>query len=150
MVFMEKTSKRSRRLKDYIYLHLSILLFSFTSVFTKLASTEYNKNGIYGWKLYLFLFLMLLNCFVFPQSRYTPVAIVLNSFPLSKRIKQGILIWQKIISHFELSVAYANKSVYLIWTQVWAVLIFHEVLTIQNIIGLMIVLAGVLVVQKYE
>lgn len=126
MVFMEKTSKRSRCLKDYIYLHLSILLFSFTSVFTKLASTEYNKNGIYGWKLYLFLFLMLLNCFVYA------------------------LIWQKIISHFELSVAYANKSVYLIWTQVWAVLIFHEVLTIQNIIGLMIVLAGVLVVQKYE
>lgn len=126
MVFMEKKRTRRRCLKDYIYLHLSILLFSFTSVFTKLASTEYNKNGIYGWKLYLFLFLMLLNCFVYA------------------------LVWQKIISRFELSVAYANKSVYLIWTQIWAVLIFHEVLTIQNIIGLMIVLAGVLVVQKYE
>lgn len=107
-------------------MHLSVLLFSFTSVFTKLASAEFNKNGIYGWKLYLFLFLMLLNCFIYA------------------------LVWQKIISRFELSVAYANKSVYLIWTQVWAILIFQETLTVQNIIGLIIVFAGVLVVQKYE
>lgn len=123
---MEKTTNRQGSLKDYIFLHLSVLLFSFTSVFTKLASGEFNKNGIYGWKLYLFLFLMLLNCFVYA------------------------LVWQKIISRFELSVAYANKSVYLIWTQVWAVLIFQETLTVQNIIGLIIVFAGVLVVQKYE
>lgn len=123
---MEKMTNRKRSLKDYIALHLSILLFSFTSVFTKLASVEFNKNGIYGWKLYLFLFLMLLNCFVYA------------------------LVWQKIISRFELSVAYANKSIYLIWTQVWAVLIFREVLTVQNILGLIIVFTGVLVVQKYE
>lgn len=123
---MEKKKTGPKGLKNYVYLHLSILLFSFTSVFTKLASIEFNKNGIYGWKLYLFLSLMLMNCFVYA------------------------LVWQKVISHFELSVAYANKSVYLIWTQIWAVLIFQEVLTIQNIIGLVIVLIGVLVVQKNE
>lgn len=123
---MEKKKTGPMGLKNYVYLHLSILLFSFTSVFTKLASIEFNKNGICGWKLYLFLSLMLMNCFVYA------------------------LVWQKVISHFELSVAYANKSVYLIWTQIWAVLIFHEVLTIQNIIGLVIVLIGVLVVQKNE
>ena len=123
---MEKKTNRQNSLKNYVFLHLSILLFSFTSVFTKLASIEFNKTGVYGWKLYLFLFLMLLNCFVYA------------------------LVWQKVIKRFELSVAYANKSVYLIWTQIWAVLIFREVLTVQNIIGLMIVLAGGLVVQKYE
>lgn len=123
---MKKATNKQRSLKDYVFLHLSVLLFSFTSVFTKLASGEFSKNGIYGWKLYLFLFLMLLNCFVYA------------------------LVWQKIISRFELSVAYANKSVYLIWTQVWAVLIFGEVLTIKNILGLIIVFIGVLVVQKYE
>lgn len=126
MTDMNNKTKLRTGLKDYIVLHLSILLFSFTSVFTKLASSEFSKNGIYGWKLYLFLFLMLLNCFVYA------------------------LVWQKIISRFELSIAYANKSVYLIWSQVWAVTIFHESLTVQNIIGLALVLAGVLVVQKYE
>lgn len=112
------------KIRDYIFLHLSILLFSFTSVFTKMASNEFNKNGIYGIRLYGYLFLMLLNCFIYA------------------------LVWQKVIKRFELSIAYANKSVYLIWTQIWAVLIFREVLTPANIIGLVVVLIGVLVVQE--
>ena len=120
----EKTKKAS--VKDYLLLHISILIFSFTSVFTKMASNAYNKGGIWDIRLYLFLFLMLFNCFLYA------------------------LVWQKTIQRFELSVAYANKSVYLIWTQIWAVLIFKEVLTIKNLIGLVIVFAGVLVVQKYE
>ncbi|MDO4338114.1 MAG: EamA family transporter [Eubacteriales bacterium] len=114
------------KIKNYVFLHLSILLFSFTSVFTKMASNEFNKNGIYGIGLYVFLFLMLLNCFVYA------------------------LVWQKVIKRFDLNVAYANKSVYLIWSQVWAVLIFHENLTAENIIGLILVFIGVLVVQEHE
>lgn len=34
------------KLKDYIQLHLNILLFSLTSVFSKLASVYYNKEGL--------------------------------------------------------------------------------------------------------
>ena len=33
------------KIKDYIQLHLNILLFSLTSVFSKLASVYYNKEG---------------------------------------------------------------------------------------------------------
>lgn len=51
---------------------------------------------------------------------------------------------------FSLSTAYANKSVYLLWSQVWAVIIFHENLSLQNIIGILIVLIGVWMVQRYE
>ena len=117
---------KREKIKNYIFLHMSILLFSFTSVFTKMASNEYNKNGIYGIKLYVFLFLMLLNCFIYA------------------------IVWQKVIKRFDLNIAYANKSIYLIWSQVWAVLIFHEVLTIRNLIGLGLVFLGVLVVQDNE
>lgn len=60
------------------------------------------------------------------------------------------VIWQKVIKQIDLSVAYANKTVYLIWSQIWAVLLFHETLTPQNIVGLILVFAGVLVVQRYE
>ena len=45
---------------------------------------------------------------------------------------------------------YSNKSVYLLWSQIWAVLIFHENLSIQNIIGILVVLFGVWTVQRYE
>ena len=60
------------------------------------------------------------------------------------------IAWQKVIKKFSLSTAYANRSVYLIWSQVWAVVIFHESLSVRNIIGLLVVLIGVMVVQKYE
>ena len=111
------------KIKDYILLHLNIMLFSFTSVFSKLASVQFNKKGIWSIWLYVFLFLMLLNCFVYA------------------------LAWQKVIRRFELNVAYANRTVYLIWSQVWAVMIFHENLTARNIHGLLIVFVGVMIVS---
>lgn len=69
---------------------------------------------------------MLLNCFVYA------------------------IAWQKVIKKFDLNVAYANRTVYLIWSQIWAVFIFHESLTVTNMVGLLVVFIGVLVVQKYE
>ena len=121
-----QNNKKKASIKDYLLLHISILIFSFTSVFTKMASNAYNRGGLKDMWLYVFLFLMLFNCFLYA------------------------IVWQKTIQRFEFSIAYANKSVYLIWTQIWAVLIFKEVLTVKNLIGLIIVFAGVLVVQRYE
>ena len=60
------------------------------------------------------------------------------------------IAWQQVIKKFSLSTAYANKSVYLLWSQIWAVAIFHEQLSVQNIIGILIVLFGVWTVQRYE
>ena len=114
------------KLKDYILLHLNIMLFSFTSVFSKLASQHFNNHGLFSAGMIGFSFLMLLNCFVYA------------------------IAWQKVIKKFDLNVAYANRTVYLIWSQIWAVFIFHESLTVTNMIGLLVVFIGVLVVQKYE
>ena len=110
---------------DYIKLHLNILLFSFTTVFSKAASIQLNEHGLHSVRLYVFAFLMLLNCGIYA------------------------LAWQQVIKKFELSIAYANKSVYLIWGQIWAVAIFGEHLTFMNIVGLVLVFAGVVVVS-YE
>ena len=115
-----------KKFRDYLQLHLNILLFSLTSVFSKLASIQYNRHGLKGSLLYVFLFLMIANCGIYA------------------------IAWQQVIKKFSLSTAYANKSVYLLWSQVWAVIIFHENLSIQNIIGILIVLIGVWTVQKYE
>ena len=112
--------------KDYIQLHLNILLFSLTSVFSKAASVQLNRGGIKNPLLYVFLFLMAANCGIYA------------------------IAWQKVIKKFSLSTAYANKSVYLLWSQIWAVIIFHENLSIQNIIGILVVLIGVWTVQRYE
>ena len=34
------------KVKNYIQLHLNILLFSLTSVFSKMASVQYNRHGL--------------------------------------------------------------------------------------------------------
>lgn len=114
------------RLKKYILLHLTVMMFSLTSVFSKMASVYYSKEGITSIMLYVFVFLMMLNCFLYA------------------------IVWQKVIKKFELNVAYANRNVYLVWSQVWAVLIFHENLSLRNILGLVIVFIGVLVVVWNE
>lgn len=114
------------RIKNLLQLHLNIMLFSFTGIFSKLASVQYNERGLSAPLLYLFLFLMMANCGIYA------------------------IAWQHSIKKFSLSTAYAHRSVYLIWSQIWAVVIFHENLSLNNILGMFTVLIGVLVVQKYE
>lgn len=114
------------RVKKYILLHLTVMLFSLTSVFSKAASICYNEGGLKNAMLYAFILLMLLNCGIYA------------------------LVWQKVIKKFDLNVAYANRTVYMIWSQIWSVTIFHENLSVTNIIGLVMVFIGVLVVVFNE
>lgn len=60
------------------------------------------------------------------------------------------LLWQQMIKRFELSVAYANRAMALLWSAIWAVVIFHDRLTVQNIIGIILVIAGTIVVNMDE
>lgn len=101
-------------------------VFSHQRFFPSLQSVYYNKEGLKARFSIYFLFLMIANCGIYA------------------------IAWQQVIKKFSLSTAYANKSVYLLWSQVWAVIIFHENLSIQNIIGIMVVLVGVWMVQRYE
>ena len=57
-------------------------------------------------------------------------------------------LWQKTIAQIPIAVAYANKSAYLLWTQLGALALFHEKVTPVNWLGLAIVLAGVLIVNR--
>ena len=111
------------RVRNYLLLHICVLLFSFTSVFAKSAANAYNRGGLTDPSLYVFVVLMLAVC-------------VFYAF-----------FWQKVIKHVDLNIGYANRSVYLIWSQIWAVMIFGEHLTVKNIIGLAIVMVGVIVVS---
>ena len=60
------------------------------------------------------------------------------------------IIWQKCIKNVPITVMYANKSSYIFWTQLAAILVFHERLNICNIIGIIIIFAGIMVVNSNE
>lgn len=57
------------------------------------------------------------------------------------------LLWQQMIKRFELSVAYANRSMAVVWSMVWAVVFFHDAITIQNIAGVVLVVAGIWIID---
>ena len=58
------------------------------------------------------------------------------------------ILWQQMIKRFELSVAYANRSMAVVWSMVWAVVFFHDTITIQNILGVLLVVIGTWIDRK--
>jgi drug/metabolite transporter (DMT)-like permease len=57
------------------------------------------------------------------------------------------VLWQQVIKRFELSVAYANRSMAVVWSMVWAVIIFHDNITVKNIVGVCLVVIGTLIIN---
>lgn len=57
------------------------------------------------------------------------------------------LLWQQMIKKFELSVAYANRAMAILWSAVWAVVIFHEGISVKQLLGIGLVVLGTVVVN---
>ncbi|MBD5451611.1 MAG: transporter [Lachnospiraceae bacterium] len=57
------------------------------------------------------------------------------------------LLWQQVIKHFELSVAYANRSMAILWSMLWAVVFFDDIITGKNIFGVLFVLLGTIIIN---
>lgn len=113
--------KRSR-LKTIVKLQAVVVIYTLASIFAKLASGEH----FLGVKFLLFTGLELVVLFVYA------------------------LLWQQVIKRTELSVAYANREMYLLWSLLWAVLFFHNKITVTNVIGCILVIAGTLVINGEE
>ena len=114
---MEKT-------KRLFILHLNILLFSFTGIFSKLAANSVNQNGVFSIHTLIFAGLILLNCGIYA------------------------LFWQQNLKHFDVNIAYAHRSVYNIWSLLWSVLIFSEEITVGNVLGTVLIIIGIWVMQS--
>ena len=57
------------------------------------------------------------------------------------------VLWQQMIKRFELSVAYANRSMAVVWSMVWSFLFFHDSITVQNVAGVLLVVAGTWIIN---
>ena len=55
--------------------------------------------------------------------------------------------WLIVRSSFDLSIAYANRSMAILWTALWSVVIFHESLSVKQIIGIVLVVIGTVTVN---
>ena len=58
------------------------------------------------------------------------------------------IIWQQMIKKFQLSIAYANKALTLMWSMLWNFLIFSQGITPWKVVGVLLVVAGVIVMNS--
>lgn len=116
----EKEIKKKIKLRDIFILQLVIAIYTLSTVFAKFASGE----EFLSFKFILF---------------YGIEMLVLGLYAI---------IWQQLIKKFDISVAYANKAMGLLWSIIWAILIFNDTITIKNIIGVIIVIIGTIIVNS--
>ena len=57
------------------------------------------------------------------------------------------LIWQQMIKRFQLSVAYANKALTLMWSMLWNFIIFSQGITPFKVVGVILVVIGVMIMN---
>lgn len=60
------------------------------------------------------------------------------------------ILWQQMIKRFDLSIAYANRAMALLWSAVWAVVLFHENLSGKQIAGILLVILGTMIVNTQQ
>lgn len=109
-------------IKNIIMLQVIILIYTLSTVTAKFASQE---------EFLSFKFIMLYGLEICILGVYA-------------------ILWQQIIKKFEISVAYANRAMSLLWSIVWAIVFFGEQITLKNIIGVIIVIIGTIIVNSDE
>ena len=115
----KKSAKKKLRLKDILVLQAVIVIYTLSSVMAKLASGQEPFSAPF---LFFYLIeLMILGVYA--------------------------LLLQQMIKKFELSVAYTNRAMALLWSMLWAVVLFHDRVTVKNIIGVALVIVGTLIVN---
>lgn len=119
---MENKVKKKTKLKEIFILQIVIAIYTLSTVFAKFASGQ----EFMSFKFILYYGLEMLILAVYA------------------------VVWQQLIKKFDISVAYANKAMGLLWSIVWAILIFNETITIKNVIGVIIVIAGTIIVNSED
>lgn len=117
---MKKTGRG--KLFDFFLLQLAVMVYSLSTVAGNMAS----KYSFLSLKYILFFGLEFLILAVYA------------------------ILWQQVIKKFQLSVAYANKAVMLIWTLLWNFFVFSKGITPGKMVGVLIVMAGVVIMNIGE
>lgn len=100
----------------YIALYVMVFIYSLGGICSKLAASK--KFLSFEWAFFYGLLLLSLAIYA--------------------------VTWQQILKKIPLNTAYTVKSLGLIWTMLWGVLIFHEKLNFMHLISAVLIIAGVI------
>lgn len=109
--------KQKITIKDIIWLQTIVMIYTFSGVTAKVAS---DKEPLQ--------FVLLFGVEIAILGVYA-------------------ILWQQLIKKFDLSIAYANKAVGIVWSMLWAVVLFGDSITWKNICGIILVVAGTIILN---
>lgn len=112
-------SKKNQIIKQILVLQIIIVIYTFAGVAGKFAAQQ---------ELFSLQFLAL----------YGVEIAILGVYAI---------LWQQVIKRIDLSIAYANRAVAIIWSLLWAVVLFNEQVTLTNVIGGIIIIIGTIIVN---
>ncbi len=110
----------AEKVKTIVKLQIVVLIYTFASIFAKLASGE----KLFSLSFCFFTGMELLVLFLYA------------------------LVWQQVMKKTELTVAYANREMYLLWSLLWAVVFFQNKITFFNVIGCIFVIIGTVLITS--
>ncbi len=116
---MIKDKLKSLKPADFLLLEISVLVYSLSTVAANMASKHEFLS--FGYIMFFGLDFVILAVYA--------------------------ILWQQIIKKFELSIAYANKSVTLLWSMLWNYLIFSTGITLGKVAGVVLVMIGVIIMN---
>ncbi|MFR0909372.1 transporter [Eubacterium sp.] len=105
----------NNKLKTILALHIILVIYSTSTIFSKLASGQQFLS--FKFCLYYGLIIVLLGVYA--------------------------IGWQQIIKRMPLTAAFANKAVTVVWGIIWGFIFFHEPITAGKVIGAVLVIVGI-------
>lgn len=109
------------KIKQIIQLQLIVIIYTIAGIMAKFASWQ---ESIVAMGIFFLLDLGLLGIYA--------------------------ILWQQMIKVFPLSIAYANRAMALLWSAIWAKIIFGEKLTLKQLVAIMLVIVGTILVNGEE
>lgn len=107
------------KIKNIIQLQLVVIIYTISSVMSKIAAGY--RQDIVRFVIFFALEFLILGLYA--------------------------ILWQQLIKKFDLSVAYANRSMALLWSILWAFIFFRDTITVKNIIGVIFVVIGTFIIN---
>lgn len=124
MIHKKRTGKDNIIL--FVVLQFMNVIFSLDSVLIKCASASWENNGLFSINT-----ISLLGLAIAVLAVYA-------------------VVWQMILGHVKLSVAYLSKGLVVFWGLLWSILFFQEKITWINLVGAALIFCGTLLVNEYE
>lgn len=113
---------RKKLVQTFLVLHIAVLIYSMSTLCGKLAT---------GYQVLSPSFVFWFAAEIFLMGVYA-------------------LIWQQVIKILDLSIAYPNKSLALVWTLIFSVVFLEEQVTPGKIIGILLVLVGAILMNMEQ